>query len=139
MDGARHHCPAKPTRRRHGVNDVTFALISLAATAALIGLFVTARGIRMAAKLATLKSDFVSSVTHELKTPLSAIRLVADTLVQGRYESQESIRDYAGILAQGTRNMTRLIENLLTYSRLSDVGHAYAFERTDLPSWSTMH
>ncbi len=112
--------------------NVTFALISLAATAALIGLFVTARGIRMAAKLATLKSDFVSSVTHELKTPLSAIRLVADTLVQGRYESQESIRDYAGILAQGTRNMTRLIENLLTYSRLSDVGHAFAFERTDL-------
>jgi signal transduction histidine kinase len=112
--------------------NVTFALISLAATAALIGLFVTARGIRMAAKLATLKSDFVSSVTHELKTPLSAIRLVADTLVHERYDSLESIRDYAGILAQGTRNMTRLIENLLTYSRLSDVGHAFAFERTDL-------
>ena len=62
---------------------------------------------------ATMKSDFVSSVTHELKTPLALIRLVADTLVQGRLDSSEAIRDYASILAQGSRNLTGLIDNLL--------------------------
>ncbi len=111
---------------------ITFALISLAAVVALIGVLVTARGVRAAAKLATMKSDFVSSVTHELKTPLALIRLVADTLVQGRYDSSEAIRDYASILAQGSRNLTRLIDNLLTYSRLSKVGDAFTFEPADV-------
>lgn len=109
---------------RHGV----FVLISVAAVAAVIGLIATVRAVRVAADLATMKSDFVSSVTHELKTPLSSIRLIADTLAGGRYDSPEKIRDYARLLSKESKGLTRLLDNLLTYARLSDVRNAYSFE-----------
>ena len=52
-----------------------------------IGLVATARAVRAAAALATMQSDFVSTVTHELKTPLASIRLISDTLAKGRYST----------------------------------------------------
>lgn len=108
----------------------TFVLVSLAAVAALVGLLVTVRAARASANLATMKSEFVSSVTHELKTPLASIRLIADTLAQGRYEATETIRDYAKLLSVESQELTRLVDNLLTYARLSDVDNAYCFELT---------
>jgi len=108
--------------------DGTFLLISLAALATVAGLVATVRGARAAARLASMKSEFVSSVTHELKTPLAAIQLAADTLVQGRYESPETIRRYSSLLSRESRHLGRLVDNLLAYAQLSDVAHAYAFE-----------
>ena len=115
-----------------GRADGTFILISLAALATVAGLVVAVRGVRVAAELATMKSDFVSSVTHELKTPLAVIRLIADTLARGRYESQQTVGDYAALLSRETSNLSRLIDNLLSYARLSDVKQAYNFEAVDI-------
>jgi two-component system phosphate regulon sensor histidine kinase PhoR len=111
---------------------ITFALISVAAIAMVFGLIATVRGVRMTAELAMMKSDFVSGVTHELKTPLALIQLVADTLASGRYQSPATIRDYAHLLANESRNLTRLIDDLLAYARLSDARNAYAFETLDV-------
>ncbi len=113
-------------------SDGAFGLMAAAAVALVVALLVTVRGIRVAAELAGMKSDFVSSVTHELKTPLAGIRLIADTLVRGRYDSVEKIRDYAKLLSREAKNLTRLIDNLLAYSRISDVRHAYAFDPVDV-------
>jgi two-component system phosphate regulon sensor histidine kinase PhoR len=110
----------------------TFGLMAVAALAAVVALLVTVRGIRGTAELAGMKSDFVSSVTHELKTPLAGIRLIADTLVRGRYDSTDRIRHYAQLLSREAKNLTRLIDNLLAYSRISDVKHAYAFEPVEV-------
>jgi signal transduction histidine kinase len=110
----------------------TFILISLAALATLAGLVVSVRGVRVAAELAAMKSDFVSSVTHELKTPLAVIRLIAETLARGRYNSTQTVGDYAALLSRETWNLSRLIDNLLSYGRLSDVKQAYNFEPVDL-------
>jgi signal transduction histidine kinase len=105
----------------------SLAVLSLAGIAGAVGLFMTARGARVASELAVMKADFVSSVTHELKTPLSVIQLIADTLFQGRYDSPGTVRHYAGLLSHESRNLTRLIENLLAYARLSDTVNAYVF------------
>lgn len=110
----------------------TFGLMAVAAVAAVVALLVTVRGMRGTAQLAGMKSDFVSSVTHELKTPLAGIRLIADTLVRGRYDSTDRIRHYAKLLSREAKNLTRLIDNLLAYSRISDVKHAYAFEPVEV-------
>ena len=118
-------------RSTEGV-DSTFVLISISALATVAGLVLTVRGVRVASELATMKSDFVSSVTHELKTPLAVIRLIADTLAQGRYVSEQTVRDYAALLWRETRNLGRLTDNLLTYARLSDVRHAYTFEPVEV-------
>src|SRR6185295_5594227 len=67
--------------------------------------------------LASMKSDFVAAVTHDLKTPVAAIRLVGDTLAQHRYDSIETVADYARLLSQETARLSRSIDGLLTYSK----------------------
>ena len=74
-----------------------------------------------------MRSDFVSSVTHELKTPLANIRAMADTLAR-RPIGGETVRDYAELLMQEARRLTRLVDNLLAYARVTDVTEMYSFE-----------
>jgi signal transduction histidine kinase len=114
------------------VGEQTFVLISCATLALLTSLLFILRAARTRAELATMKSEFVSAVTHELKTPLALIRLVAETLERGRYSSGETIREYATLLSQETGRLGHLIDNLLTYSRLSDVRQVYSFEAIDV-------
>jgi signal transduction histidine kinase len=107
----------------------TFVFISLAAVAMVVGLLATVRAVRVSAELAAMRSDFVSTVTHELKTPLATIRLVSETLSSGRFSTPETIRDYARLLWEETGRLTRLVDNLLTYARANDVRQTYSFER----------
>jgi signal transduction histidine kinase len=110
----------------------TVTMLALAGLVGTIGLFMMARGARVASELAVMKADFVSSATHELKSPLAVIQLVADTLSQGRFESADRVRHYATLLSRETRNFTRLIENLLAYARLGDRANAYGFAATHI-------
>lgn len=112
--------------------DLSLEVISIAALAAVVGLVVTVRGVGLASELAAMRSNFVSSVTHELKTPLTAILLTADTLVRNRANSREVIDDYAKLLSKESRNLLRVVDNLLAYARLSDKRDAYAFELVDV-------
>jgi signal transduction histidine kinase len=107
-------------------------IATLAGAASLVAVLLTARAVRANAELATMKSEFVAAVTHELKTPLALIKLVSDTLERGRYTSLDTIRDYAVILSQEEQRLRHQIENLLTYSRLSDLRAMYNFEPLDL-------
>jgi signal transduction histidine kinase len=109
----------------------TFMLISFAAASALVAVLLTARAARSAAILASMKSDFVSAVTHELKTPLSSIRLVSETLARGRFRSSEKISEYASLLLKEVSRLTRTVDNLLTVSRVQDIEHFYTFESLD--------
>ena len=110
----------------------TYILITIAALAASIALIFAIISARAAALLAAMKSEFVSSVTHELKTPLSSIRLASETLVRGRYQSQDVIVQYAGILLNEVSRLTRTVDNLLSIARVHDVNGFYFFEAVDL-------
>jgi signal transduction histidine kinase len=109
-----------------------FALMALAALAALVSVAVIARGLVVTSELVAMKSEFVSTVTHELKTPLSLMRLVADTLVTGRYKGPEKIPEYGALLSTEVSRMTHLIDNLLSFARLSRVDNFYAPGPLDL-------
>lgn len=102
-------------------------VMSLATVATLAALLLTARSVRVNAELATTKTEFVSAVTHELKTPLSLIRLVADTLAQKRYRSEATVGEYARLLGKESSNLGLLIDNLLMFARMSDVRTFYGF------------
>jgi signal transduction histidine kinase len=109
----------------------TFLLISFAAAAAIIALLLTARAARSAAVLATMKSEFVSAVTHELKTPLSSIRLVSETLARGRFRAPEKVAEYASLLLNDVSRLTRTVDNLLAVSRVQDIERFYTLESVD--------
>ena len=110
----------------------TLLFISLAAVVTAIGLFVTARAVRAAAVLAAMQSDFVSTVTHELKTPLASIRLISDTLSRGRYSTVDTVSDYARLLSAESDRLRALIDNLLMFARVTDPAKVYALESIDL-------
>ena len=96
-----------------------FILISIAAGASLLALVLTVRADRASAALASMKSDFVAGVTHELKTPVAFIRLVGDTLANGRYTSPKTVQEYARLLSTEATRLSNSIDNLLTYARYS--------------------
>ncbi len=103
---------------------LVIAAISLALAASV---FLVGRAAWTSASVAALRADFVSTVTHELKTPLATIRAVGDTLVRGSL-SPDGVMQYAVLLNQESKRLTRLVNNLLAYSRVSDVTEAYSFE-----------
>jgi signal transduction histidine kinase len=109
-----------------GADEALLAAAAAALTLAL-GLVLAIRAVRAGVRLTAMRSDFVSSVTHELKTPLANIRAMADTLAR-RPIGGETVRDYAELLMQEARRLTRLVDNLLAYARVTDVTEMYSFE-----------
>ena len=84
-----------------------------------LGLLVTIRGAARARELAQLKSDFVSTVSHELKTPLTSIRMFAEMLEQGVAQGDAAkMARYHGVIVQESQRLGLLIANLLDYAQI---------------------
>src|SRR5215831_2097947 len=108
-----------------------FVLISVATVATAIALILTVRALRTAALLATMKSEFVSAVTHELKTPLSSIGLACETIIKGRVHTPQATAEYAAMLLNAVSRLNRTVDNLLSVARFHDVQGFYTFEVVD--------
>jgi signal transduction histidine kinase len=107
----------------------TMLVLAAGALALGIGLIIIVRATRVAAAVASMRSEFVSTVTHELKTPMSVIQSIGQTMARGRVNSPEQQREYAQLLVQETYKLRHLIDNLLAYARVTEVADVYAFER----------
>jgi len=83
-----------------------------------IGVFFVVRAAAREVRVAEMKSNFVSSVSHDLKTPLALIQLFAETLELGRLKSTERAHEYYRIINSEARKLTRLINNLLDFSKI---------------------
>jgi signal transduction histidine kinase len=84
----------------------------------LLGLFAIYQSARVVVDLSERRSRFVSSVTHELKTPLTSIRMYIEMLEQGMARTPEREADYYRILGSETARLSRLINNVLEFSKL---------------------
>ncbi len=82
--------------------------------------------------LARQKTDFVSNVSHELKTPLTSIRMFSELLADGRVLEREKQRSYLNIITAETARLTRLINNVLDFSRIERGEKKYNFAKCDL-------
>jgi signal transduction histidine kinase len=97
----------------------TLALIVLVLVAAIVaGGSIIATDVRRQVRLAQQKTDFVSNVSHELKTPLTSIRMFADLLAEKRVPDEERQATYLRIIAAEAARLTRLINNVLDFARL---------------------
>jgi two-component system phosphate regulon sensor histidine kinase PhoR len=104
----------------------TMILVAAAVLAFGAGLWFIVRGTRAAAELVAMRSDFVSAVTHELKTPIAVIQGVGQTMIRGRVTTPQQQNEYAQLLVQETYRLRRLIDNLLAYARITKAADAYA-------------
>jgi signal transduction histidine kinase len=82
------------------------------------GVFFVAGAAAREVRVAELKSNFVASVSHDLKTPLALIQLFAETLELGRVRSTERAQEYYRVINGEARKLTRLIENILDFSKM---------------------
>ena len=84
----------------------------------LFGSYVLWRDVRRELRMAEMRSQFVSSVSHELKTPLTAIRMFAETLSLGRSRNPEAQREYLETIVNESERLTRLLNNVLDFSKI---------------------
>jgi signal transduction histidine kinase len=108
------------------------ALMTVMAIAMGLGVFLVAGAAAREVRVAELKSNFVASVSHDLKTPLALIQLFAETLELGRVRTPERAQEYYRIINGESKKLTRLIENILDFSRMEAGLRPYRMEPADL-------
>ena len=87
---------------------------------------VATRFIRRSAQLAGMKADLVAAVSHELKTPLSSMQLLVDTLLDDPVFDPRKTREYLELIARENSRLSLLIANFLAFSRIER--NRYTFE-----------
>jgi signal transduction histidine kinase len=92
----------------------------LAAAMLAAGIILSLQAAYASQRLSELRSDFVASVTHEFKTPIATIRAAGETLAAGRIQDAAAQRDYARFIVGEGRRLTRLVDNLLAFSRVTE-------------------
>ena len=103
----------------------------LVVSIALFGSYLFWRDVRREMRVAEMRSQFVSSVSHELKTPLTAIRMFAETLLLGR--SRPEIREeYLETIVNESERLTRLVNDVLDFSKIEQGKKTYRFEPLSL-------
>jgi signal transduction histidine kinase len=107
---------------------LTAGLIFSAAAAAMVGLIGLWRNTRRQALLSEMKSNFVSSVSHELRAPIAAVRLMAESLDRGKIAGEARQKDYFRLIVQECRRLSSLVENVLDFSRIGQGRKKYNFE-----------
>jgi signal transduction histidine kinase len=124
----------RPDQLKESARSVRRTLLLLIATAlaaiAFGGWAVFADARRQLA-LAQKKTDFVSNVSHELKTPLTSIRMFAEMMQSGN-AAEEKRPQYLRIIVAEAERLTRLINNVLDFARLERKQKRYDFRPLDL-------
>ncbi|MEE8410110.1 MAG: HAMP domain-containing sensor histidine kinase [Myxococcota bacterium] len=95
-----------------------YALAALLILVGTVGLFALYRMVSVVVGFAERRSNFVSAVTHELKTPLTSIRMYGEMLRDGMVDTEEKRQQYYETITAEAERLTRLINNVLELSRL---------------------
>jgi two-component system phosphate regulon sensor histidine kinase PhoR len=107
-------------------------LIVAATATAFIGLLSAHRAFHRELRLSEMKSNFASSVSHELRAPIASVRLLAESLELGKVTDEVRRRDYFRLIGQECRRLSSVIENTLDFSRIEQGRKQYELEPTDL-------
>jgi signal transduction histidine kinase len=97
----------------------------------LVALGLTVVANRRAADLTRMQADFISHVSHQLKTPLSLLSAATETVSMDRARSPEKLAQYLGIIRAEVARLSVLVQRILEYSRLQQQ-RGYEFEPVDL-------
>ncbi len=114
--------PLEAVRRQIAIFTVVFGLLLVVIAAGLVATF---RLVRRETEMARLKADFVANVSHDLKTPLSLIRMFGETLEMGRVSDETTRQEYYRVITRESERLSRLIDNVLDFSRIEGGRRTY--------------
>lgn len=107
-------------------------LVVAATATAILGLFILGRAFRHQLRLAEEQTNFVSSVSHELRAPIAAVSLLTENLARGDVPEPDRQRRYFELILRECRRLSSLVENVLDLSRIEQGRKQYEFEPTEL-------
>jgi signal transduction histidine kinase len=117
-----------PTRAR---SRILVAALGLISALILAGAYLVGRAVTREMAVSRLQSEFVSSVSHEFRTPLASLCLFSDMLASGRVAGDADRDEYYGVLVRESRKLRRLVEGLLNFGRMEAGAMQYRFETVD--------
>ena len=82
-----------------------------------------------------IKSDFVSSVSHEFKTPLTSMKSLTERLEEGKVTDPAKMKQYMSIIANDIDRLIRLVSNILNFSKIEEGKKIYKKEKTAITIW----
>ena len=118
--------------RGNSVATVTSGVLVLAfCTSGIAGYILVSIFVGRGASLARVQNDFVSSVSHELRTPVTSIRLLIESLRDGRLVDADRVEALT-LIARETDRLETLVGRVLELSELESGGHIYARDRVEI-------
>jgi two-component system, OmpR family, phosphate regulon sensor histidine kinase PhoR len=109
------------------VHDVIFGVLILSLAATLIaGITFTFLYVRRTTSLARLQTEFVQKVSHDLRTPLTSIRMFVETLQDGRLKDPDKVRECLDVLSTETGRLSSLVERLLKWASMEAGKRVYS-------------
>ena len=100
--------------------NLLYGLAALLSTVVALGLVALYRMVATQVRFSERRNNFVSAVSHELKTPLTAIRMYGEMLQEGMVDSDATRREYYGIITAEAERLTRLINNVMEHAQLQE-------------------
>jgi signal transduction histidine kinase len=99
------------------------------------GTALIARIVAREMEILKIKSDFVSSVSHEFKTPLTSMKALTERLEKGKVTQPEKMKQYISIISHDIDRLIRLVGNILNFSNIEEGKKVYKKEKTDIAIW----
>lgn len=111
---------------------LSWSILVLVTGFAGFGMYLLWRDVRRELALADMKSHFAASVSHELKTPLTAIRMFAEALVMGVPSRPDAQHEYLRTIISESERLSRLLNNVLDFSKIEQGTRSYRFDSVSL-------
>jgi two-component system, OmpR family, phosphate regulon sensor histidine kinase PhoR len=108
------------------------SLIGLALAVLLLGIGFLIYAATKESRVNALRSEFIANVSHELKTPLSVVRMFSEMLLTDRVRDDKKRRQYLETILRESERLSALIENVLDFSAIERGKEAYEFREGDL-------
>lgn len=98
----------------------------------LLGAWIVYRNVKSQIKLAQIRSEFVSNVSHEIKTPLALINMYSETLEMGRVPTEEKKQEYVKVINKEANRLSRMVNKILNFAKIENGKREYNFVNANI-------
>jgi signal transduction histidine kinase len=101
----------------------------------IVGVMMIGRTLSHEMDIIKIKSEFISSVSHEFKTPITSIKGLTERLSEGKVKDPVRLKEYYSVIAHDADYLGRLVTNFLDFAKIEEGRDQYNFEETDIKKW----